>query len=88
MSYFPNGSKVLGSGRFTSKIEAKPFALRSETTLRQALSAVQAGESKLMLPLSLLLRSSLLLTLQKSGARGCAELRRSVEGKFQIHHFF
>jgi hypothetical protein len=41
-----------------------------------------------MLHLSLLLRSSLSLALQKRRARGCAELRRSVGGKIQIHHFF
>jgi hypothetical protein len=52
------------------------------------LPAIQAGESELMLPLSLLLRCSLSLALQKRRARGCAELRRSVGGKIQIHHFF
>ncbi len=77
-----------GIGWVYFKTQRKTSALRSKTTLRQALPAIQTGESELMLPLSLLLRSSLSLALLKRRARGCAELRRSVGGKIQIHHLF
>ncbi len=77
--------KVLGSGGFISKFEENQFTLRSETTLRQALSAIQAGKSELMLPLRLLLRSSLSFTLN-ARRDAYAKFRRSVRGKIQIHH--